>query len=408
MQNENTIKKYAELIFKIGVNLQKGQGVEIACPVEKNDVAVIFTEVAYKLGAGMVRIRWSSESIDRLTYLNADDNALLDIPKWFVDSKNYLVEKGYCYVAISADDPTAFLGVDENRLVAVSKAKSIALKKFSENVMKNGIRWCVVSIPTLNWAKTVFPNSVDPEKDLSLAIEKSMRLDEENPLLSWQEHIKTLDNRAKYLNDCNFSYLHFKSKNGTDLKVGLADNHVFLSAKEKALDGVEFVANMPTEEIFTAPHYKRVDGVVKSTKPLSFNGNIIEDFSITFKKGKIVDYSAKKGYLTLKGIIETDLGTRYLGEVALIGKNSPIAKSKILFFNTLFDENASCHLAIGSGYPTTVKGGENLTKKQLKELGVNDSIEHVDFMIGDEDTDIIGVKKDGTAIRIFRDGDWVI
>jgi aminopeptidase len=332
----------------------------------------------------------------------------VEIPKWFVDSKNYLVEKGYCYVAISAEDPLAFLGVDENRLSAVSKAKSIALKKFSENVMKNGIRWCVVSVPTPNWAKLVFKDSENPEKDLADAIEKAMRLDTKNPLLSWQDHIANLDRRASFLNQNNFEYLHFKSKNGTDLKVGLANNHVWLSAKEKAMDGIDFVANMPTEEIFTAPHRLKVDGVVKSTKPLSFNGNLIEDFSMTFKNGKIVDYSAKKGYLTLKGIIETDTGTRRIGEVALIGKNSPIAKSRVLFYNTLFDENASCHLALGSGYPTTVKNGGNLTKKELLSLGVNDSIEHVDFMIGDLDTEIYGIKNNGEKVLIFDNGDWVI
>ncbi len=408
MLDKNILEKYAELIFKVGVNLQNGQGVEIACPVEKSFVAETFTEVAYSLGASMVNVRWNNQKIDRLTYINADDKSLVEVPKWFVASKQYLVEKNFCYVAISAEDPMAFYGVDENRLIAVSKAKSIALKKFSETVMKNGIRWCVVSVPTKAWAKSVFPNSAEPELELEKAIINAMRLNCSSPLSAWQEHIKTLDKHARFLNDCNFDYLHFTSKNGTDLKVGLAKNHKWLSAKEKALDGIEFVANMPTEEIFTAPNYKMTEGIVKSTKPLAFNGNLIEDFSITFKKGKIVDFSAKKGYLTLKGIIETDNGTKSIGEVALIGKSSPIAKSKILFLNTLFDENASCHLALGKGYPTTVENGENLSVKELKDLGVNDSVEHVDFMIGDEDTNIYGVKKDGTKIQIFIDGDWAI
>lgn len=408
MLKDQTLKNYAKLILKIGVNLQKGQGLEIACPVEKKEVALNFTEVAYEMGASIVRIRWGCEEIDRLNYEKADINALTDIPKWFVDSKNDLVKKGFCYVAISAENPSAFKDVLPERLTALSTAKSKALKGFSDAVMTNAIRWCVVSVPTYEWAKQIFPNSKNPEEELSLAIEKTMRLNCDNPLSAWEEHINTLDKRAKFLTDSNFEYLHFTSSNGTNLKVGLAKNHLWLSAKERAKDGIDFVANMPTEEIFTAPDRLNVEGVVKSSKPLIHNGQIIDGFSLTFKKGKVVDYSAKQGYYTLKGLIETDDGTTRIGEVALIGKNSPVSNCGILFYNTLFDENASCHLALGKGYPTTVKEGDTLSKKELKELGVNDSIEHVDFMIGTFDTDIVGVKENGEKVQIFKDGDWVI
>ncbi len=402
------LESYAELVLKIGVNLQKGQGLEIACPVEKKDIAEAFAKIAYDLGASIVNIRWQDDVIDRLKFENADMDRLLEVPKWFVQSKNYLVENNFCYVAIAAEDPSAFKNVSPERLSKASEARSRALKKFSDAVMCNGIRWCVVSVPTKEWAKQVFPESDNPEEDLSVAIENTMRLNYENPTACWEQHIKTLDKRAEYLNRHDFYALHFENSLGTDLTVGLADNHVWLSAKEYAKDGVPFVANMPTEEVFTSPHRERVDGVVKSALPLSYNGKIIDGFTLTFKKGKIVKINARVGEETLKKLIETDKGTFHIGEVALIGKNSPIAKSKILFYNTLFDENASCHLAIGKAYPTTIKGGNNLDKEELKKLGANDSVEHVDFMIGTPDLTVTGITKKGEKIRIFENGDWVI
>lgn len=402
------LEDYAELALSIGVNLQKGQGLEIACPVEKAEIARALTKVAYKKGAKIVRVRWEDEQIDKLNYSFASTEALKEIPKWYVDSKNYLVEKGFCYIAISADDPSAFKDIPAEKLGEVAKTRAKALKKFSAKVMDNSIRWCVVSVPTLAWAKQVFPDAVDPEEELSKAIEKTMRLDAPNPLLAWEEHIKLLDKRAEFLNLARFEYLHFENSLGTNLKVGLCEDHLWLSAKELAKDGVSFVANMPTEEVFTAPHRLKVDGVLKSALPLCENGQIIDEFSITFKKGKITDFSAKKGYEVLKQLIETDDGTSRLGEVALIGKNSPIAKSKVLFYNTLFDENASCHLAIGKAYPTTVKNGANLSMKELKEKGLNDSAEHVDFMIGTDDLTVTGIKKDGSKFLLFKDGEWTI
>ena len=399
---------FAELVLGVGVNLQKGQGLEIVCPVEKSEVAVAFSEKAYEMGARIVNVRWSCEKTDRVNYLYAEEEALTDIPKWFVDSKNYLVKKGFCYVAIDAEDPSAFKDVPSEKLAAVSKKKSKLLKAFSDEVMSNGIRWCVVSVPTESWAKKIFPAAADPVEELSFAIEKTMRLDENNPLEAWQKHIATLNRRAEFMNAKNFEYLHYTSANGTDLMLGLAENHVWVSAQEKAKDGVPFVANMPTEEIFTAPHKDKINGVVKSALPLSYNGQIIENFSFTFKKGKVIDFSAEKGYDVLKKLLETDAGTLSLGEAALIGKNSPIAKSGILFLNTLFDENASCHLALGKGYPTTVKGGAEMTVKELKKLGVNDSVEHVDFMIGSSDLSVTGIGYDKSETPLFVDGEWVI
>ena len=402
------LEKYAELTVKIGVNLQKGQGLEIVCPVEKRDFAKALTQAAYDAGAGIVRIRWDDEEINKLTYKHADFKMLTEVPKWFVERRNYLVEKGFCYIAVSADDPAAYKDIPTERIAAVAKARGKALKKYSDAVMSNAVRWCVVSVPTEAWAKQVFPKSKKPVEELSEAIENAMRLNYDDPVKAWENHIETLDRRAKFLNGKNFEYIRFKNGLGTDLKVGLATDHIWTSAKEKAKDGVGFVANLPTEEIFTAPHRLKVDGTLKSAMPLCENGKIIDDFSITFKKGKIVSYSAEKGYDALKGLIETDKGTLRLGEIALIGKNSPIAKSGILFYNTLFDENASCHLAIGKGYPTTIKDGDKLTAAQLKEKGLNDSVEHIDFMIGTPDLSVVGIETDGTETILFENGEWII
>ena len=408
MLKGTTLENFSKLALKIGVNLQRGQGLEIVCPVEKHQVAEAMCEQAYKLGASIVRIRWNDQKIDRLSYVHADMQALTEVPKWFVDSKNYLTEKGFCYVAISADDPDAFIDAPADKIAATARARGRAIKKFSDAVMSNGIRWCVVSVPTLNWAKKVFPNSSDPEKDLSLAIEKCMRLDAPDPIKAWEEHVEKLETRARFLNEKNFEYIRFKNALGTDLKVGLATDHNWICAKEKAKDGVYFVANLPTEEIFTAPHANKVDGTLVSALPLCENGRVIDGFSITFKKGKITKYSAKIGLDVLSELINTDSGTKRLGEIALIGKGSPIAQSDVLFYNTLFDENASCHLAIGKGYSSTIKNGDKLTKKELKERGLNDSIEHIDFMIGTPDLSVVGIGYDGKETTLFEDGEWII
>ncbi len=402
------LENYAELVLKVGVNLQKGQGLCIVCPVTQSKIAHALANKAYEYGAKNVIVQWDDEELSRINFMNADVDTLCDIPQWFVDSREYVVDNNYARIAIIADDPSIFKDVPAEKLSAFNTAKSKKLKKFMKSVMANEVRWCVVAVPFYDWAKQVFPNSSDPVSELSTAIEKTMRLDKPDHLKAWSEHIEKLAKHAKFLNDNNFEYLRFKSNNGTDIKVGLAIDHIWISAEEMAKDGVPFVANLPTEEVFTAPHANKINGVVKSALPLSYNGKIIDDFSLTFKDGKIVDYSAKVGYDTLKGLIETDEGTLSIGEVALIGKNSPIAESGILYYNTLFDENASCHFAIGEAYPSTIKNGTKLSMEELKERGYNESLEHVDFMIGTKDLEIIGITLDGKEVPVFKDGEWVI
>lgn len=406
MFSEKTLSNFCLLTLKQGVNLQKGQNLQIICPIERREVALKMSETAFMLGAKDVNVTYQDDLFEKIRFLSAEKETLSIIPKWQVMAKEHLIKENYCYVYIDASDPNVFKEVDSDKLDAYSKAKSKALKKFSDCVMENGIRWCVVSVPTCAWAKLVYKDSADPEKELSLAIEKCMRLDQQNPLKAWDLHVKNLEERANFLNANNFDYLIIKNSLGTDVKIYLADDHVWTSAKEKAKDGVCFIANMPTEEVFTAPHRLKTTGTIKSSMPLSYNGNIIDDFFVTLKNGKIIDFGAKKGYEILKNLINTDKGTHYFGEIALIPKSSPISKLKTLFFNTLFDENASVHVAIGKAYPTTIKNGDKLSNKDLLSHGANNSIEHVDFMIGTDDLEIIGVKKNGENVPVFTNGDW--
>jgi len=276
--------------------------------------------------------------------------------------------------------------------------------------MSNKNTWCVVSIPTAAWSKKVFPHlSVeDSIEKLWNVIFKTVRVDTENPIVSWEEHKANLKRRMDILNSLALKSLHYQNSLGTDLNIELPENHIWLGGSEFTPEGIEFIANMPTEEVFTLPKKTGVNGKVVSSMPLNYNGNLIENFSMTFKAGKIVDFGAEKGYETLKAIIETDEGSHFLGEVALVPYDSPISNSKILFYNTLFDENASCHLALGKAYPVCMKNSEKITHDEFSVLGINESLVHVDFMIGTSDLKILGMTSDGKEIPIFRNGNFAL
>lgn len=409
MLEKKKLHHFADLAIKIGVNLQKDQFLVVNCPVECAYFARIITEQAYKAGAGQVFVNWKDDTISRLTMQNASEDVLTEIPQWQKDKFEYYIQKGVALISVSASDPALYSGIDANKIRRVSTATAKSQKNFHNATMSNFLRWCVVSVPTSKWAQKVFP---DCDEQLAIdnlwkSIETIMRLDHDDPTKAWQDHCDKLFERANFLNENNFESIHLKNEKGTDITIGLPENHVWLAAKEKAQDGKEFLANIPTEEVFTAPHKFKVNGKVVNALPLCENGEIIDDFFIEFSEGKIVNFGAKKGYETLKGLIETDEGTAYLGEIALVSKQSPIAQQHRLFYNTLFDENASCHLAIGKGYPSCVKDFLDLDENQLIERGINNSVEHVDFMIGTPDMFIEGIRKDGTKVTIFKDGDWI-
>lgn len=408
MLTEKQLADFAELSIKIGVNLQEGQELVIRSPIECADIARMLAVAGYKAGAKWVAIEYRDEKFACITYDYAAVETLEDIPDWRVKQCNYVTERKCALISIAADDPDIFTGVSPEKLSRAAKALSLAIKDFYDKLMANYTRWLVISVPTKAWADKVFPDCDDSVDKLWDAIAHTMRLDKENPVAEWAEHIQKLNRRAEFLNDHNFDYLHLTASNGTDIKVGLCENHQWVAAQELAQDGVPFTANLPTEEVFTSPHNRKINGTVHNALPLVDNSNVIDDFYITFKDGVVVDYDAKKGYDALKKIIETDEGSHSLGEIALIGKRSPIAESGLLFYNTLFDENASCHLALGKAYPSNVKGGVDMTQSELTALGHNDSLEHCDFMIGTPDMNIVGVDKNGVATQIFTDGEWCI
>lgn len=410
MLNQKQMEQFAELTVRVGANMQKGQIVVVRCDVACQEFAHLIVAKAYEFGAKKVIMQWSDEIVARMGMLNQSLESLCEVPQWAIDQSQYFIDNDVCLISIKAGDPNIYKGCDPVKLKESALASGKAMINFRKATMSNLLRWTLVSIPTPAWAKQVFPElPVDEAVDKMWdAIGHIMRLDQEDPTEAWFKHIDVLTRRAAFLTSHNFETIHMYNAHGTDLHVGLAIDHLWIAAREEGQDGIPFTANMPTEEIFTAPHNKKINGTVVSALPLVNNGNIIDNFSITFKDGRVVDYSAEVGYDALKGLLTADEGVLSLGEIALIGKNSPIAESGILFFNTLFDENASCHLAFGQSYPTTVKNGNSLTDEQLAERGMNSSIKHVDFMVGTKDINIDGIGFDGTVVPLFRDGEWVI
>lgn len=411
MPKEILIEKLANLAVKIGANVQKDQIVVVNAPVEVADIARKVVKSAYEAGAKKVVMNWRDEISGRYSYEYETIENLSDIPQYSIDRMRYFVDNGACVVSIVSPIPGANKGVDPNKMQAAGIASSKALSFYREHMMGNRSQWTIIAASNPVWAKKVFPDMDEAEAEEALwdAIFKASRVNENtDPIEEWNKHNKSLIDHNKILNDYQFETLHFTNSLGTDLTIKLVDNHVWSGGQEKATTGVVFNPNIPTEENFTMPHKYGVNGKVVATKPLDYQGNLIEDFWLEFKDGKVVNYDAKKEKSTLKNLLEFDEGSSYLGEVALISYNSPISQANILFFNTLFDENASCHLALGRAYPMNIKGGTSMDIKELEKYGYNNSMSHSDFMFGSEDMNIVGVKKDGTKVQIFKDGNFVI
>ncbi|WP_238915888.1 aminopeptidase [Clostridium sp. YIM B02555] len=407
--NTEMLKKYAELVVKTGINLQQNQQLLINSPIECAEFARMIAEKAYEAGAINVIVEYNDEQLSLIRYNKAPMESFEMEPIYRALAREQLIKEKTGLISIAAQDPELLGGVDPNKIAAQLKTASKTLKKVNDAYMSNEVPWCVVSIPTKGWAKKVFPNVSETEavEKLWESIFKIVRVDKESPILAWEEHLSKLETRKNYLNEKSFKFLYYKSE-GTDLAVELPKGHEWLAGAEYTKDGAKFVANMPTEEVFTLPKRDGVNGYVTSKKPLNYGGNLIDNFKLTFKDGKIIDFSAEKGEEILKGILDTDEGARYLGEVALVGYNSPISNSGLIFYNTLFDENASCHFAFGKAYPSCLKDSDNMSEEELLENGVNDSLTHVDFMVGSADLEIIGETADGEKIQVFKNGDWLI
>ena len=406
--NKSFLIKYASLAVNIGVNIQKDNILVISSPIETAEFARLITEEAYKSGAKDVIVHYGDQKLTKIKLENSSLETISNIPEWQAESYNYYARQEACFISISASDPDGLKGVPVEKIGASQKARTSALKEYFDNSMSNKCRWCVLSVPTLSWAKKVFPKVSDDEAMESLwdVIFKTVRVDTENPVNAWEKHNAYLEEKIKFMNNNNFKSVHLKSANGTDLNIELPEGHIWAGGSERDVNGIPFNANMPTEEVFTLPKKTGVNGIVYSSKPLSYGGNLIDNFSITFKDGKAIDFTAETGYDVLKQMLESDEGAKYLGEVAFVPYNSLISNSKLIFFNTLFDENAACHLAFGRAYESCVKDADKYSEEELEKIGVNNSIIHVDFMIGTSDLEVTGINENGETIQIFSNGNW--
>ncbi|MBW6409035.1 aminopeptidase [Clostridium weizhouense] len=405
---KDLLKNYAKLTVAKGVNLQKDGLLVINSPIECSEFARMIAEEGYKAGALDVYINYSDANFNKTRLLKASNETLKNVYKFEQDKYDYFAENGAAFISISASDPDLLKDVDSSKISIYQKSRSIALKNYHDRCSSNRNSWCIVSIPTEAWAKKVF-SELPPEKAIEKlwdVIFEIMRLKKADPIEAWDEHTSILHDKVGELNDHNFKYIEFKNSLGTDLKIELVKNHLWCGGEDRCEAGFNFIANMPTEEVYSMPKYDGVNGTVFSSKPLSYCGNIINNFSLTFENGKVVDYSAEIGNDVLKELLETDEGSKHLGEVALVPFDSPISNSNIIFYNTLYDENASCHLALGNAYSCCIKNGENMSKEELIKAGYNHSLSHVDFMIGTKDMNIVGIKEDGTKIQIFKNGNW--
>lgn len=404
--NQDTLKKYAHTLLKYGVNLQEDQTLVISIDVENKDFAVIVTEEAYRLGAKEVVLNWRCSPIARQRLLHANESVLEKPANWIPEFYKQYIDDKAAFLSLISANPKALEGIPTDRISLQSRNLNKVLSFYHTAIMNSSVTWCVASVPTVLWANLLGYEGSDEEKinQLWATLLKLCRIEGVEPKDTYRHHMAKLRHRCEALNKLDLKSLRYTCENGTDLLLELPEGHIWLGGEESSKDGTIFNANIPTEEVFSAPQYNGVNGVVHSTKPLIYHGNTISDFSFTFKEGKIVEYTAKEGYEVLKELVETDEGSHYLGEVALVDHFSPISQSNQIFYETLFDENASCHLAIGASYPTCLKNSDGLSEEELKERGLNHSLTHVDFMIGHERMNIKGYTRDGQAVDIMIDG----
>jgi aminopeptidase len=411
MPNPVLVNKLAKLAVLVGANVQKDQVVVIRGTTETKELIREIAEEAYVAGAKSVHVQWSDDYVSRSSLKHQSIEDLENIPQWIVDQNKDYVEKGACFISVTSPIPGLNKDVDPVKAQKQGIAAQKALGFFREHLMGNKVQWTIVAAPNPIWAKQVFPklNEEDAVEALWHAIFDASRVTLDNdPIQEWANHNEILLKHNKVLNDYNFKHLHFKNNLGTDLIVELVKDHVWAGGGEIALNQAYFNPNIPTEETFTMPYKWGTRGKVVATKPLNYQGKLIEDFYLVFKDGKVVEFDAKQEKQALSNLLDTDEGSRYIGEIALISHDSPISNTGILFLNTLFDENASCHMALGRAYPMNVKNGVNTPIAELENIGYNNSMVHSDFMFGSEDMQIIGVTQEGKEILVFKDGNFII
>lgn len=405
--NKTIEKAYAKLIVTRGLALKKGQSVIIKANVDQEDFVSLVTKECYAQGAKYVYVLWQSEKVNKVQMKKASTKALCETLPMDIAYQQWFSNELPAFLWLDSDDPDASKGIDANKAAKIKKEKYKAVAEYIES-RENKYQWCICGVPSTKWAKKVFPNlrAQEAKKKLYEAILLTSRASDGNGIENWKKHDEILKNRCDYLNSLHLKSLHYTSSNGTDLKVGLIPNVIWLGGGEKTLDGTFFQPNIPSEEVFTSPMKGEAEGIVYSAKPLVYQGQLIKDFYVKFEKGKAVDVHAEVGEEALRSILTLDEGSAYLGECALVPFDSPINNTGLLFYNTLFDENATCHLALGRGFTTLYPHFENYTEDQLHSFGINKSLSHVDFMIGSKDLNIVGETIEGKQVQIFKDGNW--
>ena len=410
MVSEKMYDKLAELVVKKGVNVQKDQPVIIKASVQDAAFARKVAKCAYEAGARYVSVQWHDTDLSRMAYLYETDEVLAEVPQWQYDRMKYQQDGGACYINITSDEPGAMADIDSGKLRIANQAYSAKMADLVPYTMNNVGQWTVIGVPSVAWARAVFPDLSEEEafEKLGDAIFSVTRVTQDNdPIAEWEQHDRELLEHADRLNGFNFKKLHFTSELGTDLDVELVKGHIWVGGGCTTPKGVFFDPNMPTEECFCMPVKTGTNGIVYASKPLDYNGKLIENFWLRFEDGRVVDFDAEKGKEALSQMISFDEGASYLGEVALVPYDSPVSQSGVLFLHTLYDENAACHLALGRPYPENLEGGVDMSKEELAAHGANDSMLHEDFMIGTREMSIDGIREDGTAVPVFRHGNFV-
>ena len=405
---QTLLRKYARLIARCGVNVQKGQNALIYCSLDQPKFVELLVDECYKAGARKVKVEFSHQPIYKLHVRHQSVTTLSKVEEWEKARLQHYVDTLPCEIYLNSSDPDGLKGINQGK---ISKAdqKSWPILKPYYDAMENRQQWCIASVPGAAWAKKLFPDLPKGramEKLWELILSTSRVTEEGDPVEAWEAHNKDLKERCAYLNSLGIARLHYKGDNGTDLTVGMIPEAMFLGGADTSLQGIRFNPNIPSEECYTSPMRGQAEGIVYATMPLSYNGELIENFSVRFEGGKAVEVKAEKNQALLEQMITMDEGAAYLGECALVPVDSPINQAGMLFYKTLFDENASCHLALGGGITSTIKGFEEKTLEECRALGVNDSMEHVDFMIGYEGLDIDAITREGKTVPIFRKGKW--
>lgn len=401
------IKNLATAVVKTGVRVQPGEEVYVMTYVEAAPLTREVVKQCYEAGAKRVIVRYADDALNALDFKYQTEDTLTHKPKFVYDERNYFADVNGSVINIICSNPNGLKDADAAKITASRRADMQGLEPYYEKAMASKIKWSIIAYPHPEWAKLMFPDldEDDAMKKLGKYIAKTTRVDNDDPVAAWEKHSESLHRRAAALNVAGIKSFRYKNKLGTDVVVGMPEGYIFAGGAEEC-NGQLFNPNMPTEEVFSAPDCNNVNGVIKASMPLCYNGKIIEDISITLKNGVITDFDAKTNRDVLKGIIETDEGSKRLGEIALVPYDSPISKLRTLFYETLFDENASCHFAIGKAYPTCVKGGDEMSKSELAAAGINDSNVHVDFMVGTKDLEITAETHDGKTLKVFESGNF--